>query len=62
MPDPTPPQSVEELQSALAASLERERQLRAFINRMQMIAQSAQGNIQRVTKEMQEMLRGEAVE
>lgn len=49
--------TIEELQDALTASLERERKLRAAVNRWQMVIQTAQGNIQKVTSELQVYLR-----
>lgn len=57
-PPPNPPTiTYEELQDALAASMERERKLRAAVNRWQGLVSTAMGNIQKVTSELQVYLR-----
>lgn len=52
-----PPTVTEDLQLALDAALERERKLRAALNRWQMLEQSALGSIQRIVQEVQIFLR-----
>lgn len=52
-----PPTVTEDLRIALEAALERERKLKAALNRWQMLEQSALGNIQRIIKELQIYLR-----
>lgn len=52
-----PPITIEQLQTELAEAQKEVRQLREFINYIQVLGTSAEGNIKRMNKEMQTLLK-----